>query len=116
VAKERNHAATYQRRVELARERGFDSLRAEREYRAETKWERDIAGNSEEWHQMHPGDWRSANPRQLNAFYEAVVEPGSRGGVTGLDRHNAVAYYIEFEDMSEDEAVDAMRENFGDSP
>ena len=112
MARQRDYAAEEARRNELARERGFESRSAERAYRSETKFEREVAGESEEWQQSHPGDWRHANPEQLNAFYEKVLEPQMRGNVTGMDKHNAVAYYIEFEDMSEDEAVAAMKEAF----
>lgn len=115
MALARDYAAEYARRQELAEQRGFSSYSEERAFRRETSFEREIAGESAEYKEMHPGiDWRQENPQQLAAFYENVVEPSSRG-VTGLDRHNAVAYYIEYEDMSEDEAVAAMRENFGDS-
>lgn len=114
MARERNHAAEYARRLELAHERGFSSVREETEFRKESKFEREIAGESEEWQSRFPGDWRQANPQQLSAFYESVVEPTSTGREpTGMDKHNAVAYFIEYEDMSEEEAVAAMKEAFG---
>lgn len=113
--KERNNAAEYARRVELAHERGFSSVREETKFRRETKFERDIAGRSEEWNERFPGvDYRQANPKQLYAFYNAIVEPTSTGSSpTGMDKHNAVAYFIEWEDMSEEDAVAAMKEAFG---
>lgn len=113
--RERNNAAEWARRKELAQERGFSSVYKERQYRRETKFEREIAGESEEWQSRFPGvDWRQANPKQLTAFYEAIVEPTSTGRVpTGMDKHKAVAYFIEWEDMSEDDAVAAMKEAFG---
>lgn len=112
MARQRDYAAEYARRSELAQQRGFESYSAERSLRAETKFEREVAGESEEWQSSHPGDWRQANPEQLAAFYEKVLEPQMRGNVTGMDKHNAVAYYIEYEDMSEDDAVAAMKEAF----
>lgn len=112
--KERDNAAEWARRVELAHERGFSSVYEEQQFRKETKFEREIAGMSEEWQERHPGDWRRADPNQLAAFYESVVEPTATGREpTGMDKHNAVAYFIEYEDMSEDEAVAAMKEAFG---
>lgn len=112
MARQRDYHAEEVRRNELAQERGFSNRAEERAFRAETKFEREVAGESEEWQSSHPGDWRQANPEQLNAFYEKVLEPASRGNVTGMDKHNAVAYYIEYEDMSEDDAVAAMKEAF----
>ena len=114
MARQRDYAAEYARRQELAAERGFSSYSEERTFRRETRFEREIAGESEEWQSRFPGDWRQADPTQLNAFYEAVVEPTSTGREpTGMDKHNAVAYFIEYEDMSEEEAVAAMKEAFG---
>lgn len=114
MARQRDYAAEHARRVELAHERGFSSAAEERAFRAETKFEREIAGESEEWQSRFPGDYRQANPQQLSAFYEAVIEPTTSGREpTGMDKHNAVAYFIEYEDMSEEEAVAAMKEAFG---
>jgi hypothetical protein len=113
VARNRDYAAEYAHRVELAHQRGFESYSAEREYRSETQFEREIAGQSELWQERMPGDWRSASPEQLAGFYEYVIEPLSHGGdITGMEKHNAVAYFIDYFDMSEDEAVEAMREAF----
>lgn len=112
----RNYAAEYARRQELAAERGFSSYSEERAFRAETKFEREIAGESAEWEKWHPegGDWRSASPKQLAAFYENIIEPTSHGGEpTGIEKHNAVQYFMDYEDMSQEEAVAAMKEAFG---
>lgn len=34
---------------------------------------------------------------------------------TGRDRHDIISYYIDYEGMTEDEAIAAMREIWGDS-
>lgn len=53
-------------------------------------------------------------PQQVTAFYEAIIEPTSTGQPpTGMDKHRAVAYFIKWEDMSEEQAVAAMKEAFG---
>ena len=110
----RDYAAEYERREELAHERGFESYAEERAFREETQFERELAGSSEEWQERHGGDWRQDNPQQLAAFYENVLEPQMNGEPpSGMDKHNAVAYFIEWEDMDEDDAVAAMKEAFG---
>jgi hypothetical protein len=114
MARQRDYHAEEVRRNELAQERGFSNRAEERAYRSETKFEREIAGQDETWQQKFGTDWQHANPRQLASYYENVLEPQLDGReVTGLDKHNAVAYYIEFEGMTEDEAVAAMKEAFG---
>jgi hypothetical protein len=116
MARQRNYAAEYVARQERATERGFSSYYEERQFRVETAFEREIAGESIEWQERNPGDWRSANPEALAMFYERVLEPMTNGQpVTGMDRHNAVAFFIEYEDMSEEAAIDAMRELYGES-
>jgi hypothetical protein len=115
VARERDYAAEYAHRQELAQERGFSSYGEEREFRYETRFEREIAGESELWREFGPGgDYRSADPQQLAGFYEFVLEPTMHGGEpTGMEKHNAVSYFIDEFDMTEDEAVAAMKEAFG---
>lgn len=115
MARQRDYAAEYAARVERAHERGFSSLSEERQFRSETKWEREIAGMSEEWRNIHSQDYRQANPRELAAFYEMVVEPSSTGTVTGQERHLAVAYFVEYEDYSQEDAIAAMRALYGES-
>jgi hypothetical protein len=115
MARQRDYAAEYAARQERAREHGFESYAAERAYRSETKWEREIAGTSTEWQERHPGDWRNANPEQLNAYYENVLVPMMSGTVTNMDRHNAVQYFVDYEDMTVEEAIAAMREILGES-
>ena len=116
MARQRDYAAEYAARQERAREHGFQTYTEERRFRESTRFEREIAGLSEEWRNLHPGNYRTANPVELAAFYRMVVEPSSTGRVTGEERRLAVAYFIEYEDYSEQEAIEAMRSLYGMSP
>lgn len=58
-----------------------------------------------------PKEMRDAYNERNNIIAEAGDEP------TGRNKHDLVSYFIDYEGMNEDEAVEAMREIFGrDTP
>lgn len=58
-----------------------------------------------------------SSPREMREAYavrnEVLEDAGDEP--TGRDRHDLIAYYIDYEGMNEDEAIAAMREIWGDS-
>jgi hypothetical protein len=53
--------------------------------------------------------------REAYAERNAIIEEGGEEP-TGRTRHELVSYFIDYEGMTEDEAVAAMREIWGESP
>lgn len=57
------------------------------------------------------------SPKEMYEAYaerRAIIEESGEEP-TGRNRHELVSYYIDYEGMSEEEAVAAMREVWGDS-
>lgn len=57
-----------------------------------------------------PQEMKDAYRERNEIISEAGEEP------TGRSRHDLVSYFIDYEGMTEDEAVAAMREIWGESP
>jgi hypothetical protein len=59
-----------------------------------------------------------STPQEMKDAYhersEIIADAGDEP--TGRSRHDLVSYFIDYEGMTEDEAVAAMREIFGDTP
>lgn len=108
--------AYYNRRVERAKEFGFTGYRQERKFREDHRADIDNAGKSLLWRETHlGGDYRSENPKQLEAFYQNVLWLSETDADIGTKRHGAVSYFIEWEGASEEEAIAAMRMIYGES-
>jgi hypothetical protein len=115
--------ATYERRKQRAINEGFSGYGSMRGYK-EKHVEKLPQEYSDEWigyRELHPDvhDLRRDNPRRLVAYYENIIQPqndeDNSDMTLGYKRHLAVGYFRQWEDMSEQEAVDAMRSIYGDS-
>lgn len=99
------------RRNELAQERGFQNYYEERKFREETKEERAQAAEA-----LGVSPERG-DPNRLVDYYEKVLVPiATEEEITGIMRHDYIAWLIEHEGLTEEEAIDAMREFYGRSP
>jgi hypothetical protein len=109
--------AYYAYRNERARSNGFRGYAQERKYREEHREALDIAGQSAEWRLRHQtGDYRSFNPKMVVEFVKHTEEYGYYDEyASGEARHDLVAYYMDYEGMSVDDAIEAMREIYGRS-
>ena len=112
MARQRDYHTEYQRREERAIDRGFASYYDERKYIERHKSE--ISRVREQVLRRTERGGRSYDPAEAVAFALAFPERVSAASL-GATRHFAVAYNIEYLGMSEDEAIEAMREEYGDS-
>jgi hypothetical protein len=109
--------AIYARRKARAQEQGFTGYGQKRGYKESHKEQ--LSDESTDWigyRELHPDvdDIRTDNPRRLVAYYEnIIVAQESDDMPEGEKRHLAVAYFRQWEDQSEDEAVASMREIYG---
>jgi hypothetical protein len=107
-----------ERRNERARSYGFRSDYDMRQWANQPENRPSIERGKQ--HVTHEGHY---NPMQAKDYWEKVGHhfetPSGREreniDVTGRMRHDAMAYLIEWEDMTEEEALDAMRDMYGDS-
>lgn len=113
--------AYYQRRVARAKAHGFSGYSTERRYKESNREILEAVGTSEYWYEQYPelDDYRTLNPQQLVDYYNMMLQPrenlDSGESITGSQRHAAVSYYIKWENMTTDEAVEAMRRQYGPS-
>ena len=121
MARQRDYHAEYVARTERAKDAGFRSYGEMRSFNKENAGTlnamRGDSFASAMWRESHPDtpDPRS-DPIAASAFYDDIVVPyEAEGEVTGQMRHDAVAYFIDYEGMSEDEAIEAMRDIYGES-
>ena len=108
----------YTFRDQRSKDWGFTGYRQERKYREEHRGSIDEAGHSLAWRQTHyeQGDYRSNNPKQLEAFKTQILDVANNPYLTlGDKRHAAVAYFVEWENVSQEEAIAAMRLIYGPS-
>jgi hypothetical protein len=111
MARARNYAAEYAARQQRAQERGFSSYAEERQFRTETVEERREAAEALG---VHPN---IGDPTALTRYYEDILLPiATEEEVSGRMRHDAVAYFVDVMGYSEEDAIAAMRELYGDSP
>lgn len=106
----RDYKAEFNAREQQAIDRGFRSYREERVFKETHREQLDIAGE-----EFNVPDYRRINPNQLNAYYERMIEH-VEDYHQGANMHNAMAYGIQWLDMTEDEALEYAREIFGKSP
>lgn len=112
----RDYAGEYARRNARAQERGFQSYNTERVYKVAHKLEIEHVKQSVVFQQTHNHERADLlDPKQLTAFYYAVEQYEGSDTPTGDMRHAAVQYFIEYEDMSVDEAIEEMRIIYGDT-
>lgn len=119
----RTYHAEYVARQERAIEVGFSGYSEQRVFRSEHIEELAFAKESLAWRELHGTDVGLHNEKQMNAFYEQVLQGGEFTTITGITpdtvtgamRHEAVAYFMEWEGYDESEAVAAMRDLYGTS-
>jgi len=112
----RDYAGEYARRNARAQERGFKGYTAERVYKVYNEEELNAVKESSLYALYHEGQRADqADPRQLRAFYYAIEQYEGTNEPTGKLRHDAVSYFTEYEGMTEEEAIAAMRLIYGDT-
>lgn len=63
--------------------------------------------NTPQWDVAYPDGGDRDNIEKVHAFYETVFDnPGNEGRI----RHDLVAYFIDWDDYTHEEAINAMRE------
>lgn len=110
--KSRDYHAEYQAREERAHSHGFNSYWEERKYKEEHAEAIEL-GKEHAKERTEAGGY-SFNPQLASAWWEAIGQYEGED-VSGEMRHWAVAYYMDWYDMDIDEAIDAMRDLYGDS-
>lgn len=117
--KQRDRKAEYEARNERAKDRGFDSYAEERRYKEALKRRltpdefKEVVRRTK--YRIGPSSY-TYNPKQANAWQRDIGQyAGHEGEPRGEMRHAAVRYFTEWEGMTQDDAVNAMRNLYGDS-
>ncbi len=113
----------YQASNRRARERGFSSVYDERQYKKRHREEIE-SGRPFVQRRTRKGG-TTYNPEQAVAFTKAFVSANFTAAgefskrltqdEEGRLRHFAIAYFVDYEGMDQDEAIAAMRDVYGDS-
>ena len=128
MARKRKDTA-YESANRRARERGFHNVYDERKYRERHREEIESAKEFVRRPTTRAG--RTYNPEEARAYARAFMaeeryltksgELRKRGkgrapdSLQGSMRHFAIAYFVDYEGMDQEEAIAAMRDVYGDS-